>query len=305
MTANVSDLTRVSGTITCSGSVAANTIDSAALRTALGFTTQNRRCDIGSVNGFYNQFAFSVTLGTATSWSFAVDYFGAGAYTTIATGQTTGSVTIGTLPGAVSASGAAVGACRPFAFKITLNAADATSTINFAAWKVDARIDLSTGSVASLSTSVAAIDTAIGETTDDIAATTIHGRLNLIRDDLVGIGGVDVSADVTTIKNAVGTTGTGGRTVAQCVEPHVLAYGLVTTAGGTGTVTVADFIGRFLINELLIIEDVSSSLTPKLRQSRSIASFNNATGACTVAALDFSPAVGDIVWVVPRAQTAP
>ena len=63
--------------------------------------------------------------------------------------------------------------------------------------------------------------------------------------------------------------------------------------------------GSPLALELLTIEDESSVLVPKLRQSRTIASFNNATGACTVAALDFTPAIGDKAWVTSRAQTGP
>lgn len=301
MTANISDRTRVTCTIACSDSSANNAVTSSALRTALGLGS-TEPCTIGSVDGLYNQFVVTVTLGsTATSWSLGLDFAGDGSYITVASGLTTGGVCFGMLPGSVIPAGTAIGACRPYAFRVVLNAADATSTINIVAFQVAAKQNITAADVSSVNTAVAAVSTSIGAAADDISATTVFGRLNAIRDDLVGIGG----ADLTSITSVLGTLGPGGRTVSENIEPHCLAYGLVTTGGGTGTVTVADFIGRYLINELLIIEDVSSSLTPKLRQSRSIASFNNTTGACTVAALDFSPAVGDKVWVVPRAQTGP
>lgn len=296
------DRDRVSGTITCSGASAENAITGAVLRTAFGLAS-NVACDVGGQNGYYNQFAFTVALGgVATAWSMSVDYFGEGNFTTVASAQTTGSVVIGVLPGAVSATGAAVGACRPYAFKITLDAADATTEINVAAWKADARVDLTSASVASLSTMTDGIVDTLGSSSDDISNPSVHGRLNAIRDDLVGVGGTDITP-VTTV---LGSVGGAGKTLGAIADASILAYGLVTTAGGTGTVTSTAFIGRDLINELLIIEDVSSSLTsPRLRSSRTIASFNSVTGACTVAALTFSPAVGDIVWVIPRAQTGP
>lgn len=303
MTANITDRTRVTCTIACSGASANNAVTSAALRTALGLGP-TEPCVIGSVDGLYNQFVVTVTLGTATSWSLGLDFVGDGTYTTIATGLTTGGVCFGLLPGSVIPAGtsSAIGSCRPYAFRVVLNAADATSTINIIAFQTTAKQNLTAADVSSVNTAVAAVDTAIGESTDDIAATTIHGRLNLIRDDLVGIGGTDL----TSITSVLGSVGGAGKTLGAIADASILAYGLVTTAGGTGTVTSTAFIDRDLINELLIIEDVSSSLTsPRLRSSRTIASFNPTTGACTVAALSFSPAVGDIVWVIPRAQTAP
>lgn len=124
-------------------------------------------------------------------------------------------------------------------------------------------------------------------------------------ESLIGTPAATVSGDIAAAKAVIGDIGGSGKTIAETTDPLLLAYGLVTTAGGTGTVIVADFIGRDIKDELLIIEDVSSSLSPKLRSSRTVASFNNSTGACTVAALTFSPAVGDRVWIYPRAQTGP
>ena len=154
---------------------------------------------------------------------------------------------------------------------------------------------------------------AIGDIEDD---ETLFGVVAGVKEDVAGISMASVealigtpastlAADIAAIKAVVGDIGPGGRTLAANIEPHTLAYGLVTANGSTGSVTVADFAGRFLINELLTIEDESSVLVPKLRQSRTIASFNNATGACTVGALDFTPAIGDKAWVTSRAQTGP
>ena len=303
MTANITDRTRVTCTIACSGADANNVVTSAALRTALGLGP-TEPCVIGSVDGLYNQFVVTVTLGTATSWSLGLDFVGDGTYTTIASGLTTGGVCFGLLPGSVIPVGtdSAIGSCRPYAFRVTLDAADATSTINIVAFQVAAKQNITAADVSSVNTAIAAVSTSLGATTDDISALTVHGRLNLIRDDLVGIGG----ADLTPVTTVLGSVGGAGKTLGAIADASILAYGLVTTAGGTGTVISTAFIGRDLINELLIIEDVSSSLTgPKLRCSRSIASFNSTTGTCTVAALPFSPAVGDIVWVIPRAQTGP
>lgn len=160
---------------------------------------------------------------------------------------------------------------------------------------VQANARASSAFAGSSSVDLSPVTDAIGASTDDISATTLHGRINTVRDDIAGLSLASIAADAAAVAQA-----TGGM---------LLAYGLVTTAGGTGTVIVEDFIGLDLINECLHIEDVSSSrpgkVPEKLRSSRTIASFNSGTGACTVAALSFSPAVGDRVWVYARAQTAP
>lgn len=168
----------------------------------------------------------------------------------------------------------------------------------------------------SASVDLSPVTHAIGTWGDIEDDETVFGAIAGVAEDVAGISLASVEAligtpastvagDIAAIKAVLGDLGSGGRTLAQNIEPHTLAYGLVSAGGSTGSVTVAGFIGRFLINELLTIEDESSVLVPKLRQSRTIASFNNATGACTVAALDFTPAVGDKVWVTSRAQTGP
>lgn len=169
------------------------------------------------------------------------------------------------------------------------------------AWSVDgvqANARASAVFAGSSSVDLSEITDALGASTDDQAGTTVHARINKVRDDIAGL------TDPGTIAATLGTP-TAAATVTALLEVPILAYGTVTTATGTGTVTSTAFIGRDLINELLIIEDVSAGMTPPLRSSRTIASFNSGTGACTVAALNFSPAVGDKVWVVPRAQTGP
>jgi len=156
---------------------------------------------------------------------------------------------------------------------------------------------------------------AFGDIEDD---ETVFGAIAGVAEDVAGISLASVealigtpastlAADIAAIKAVVGDLDTV--TLSQVASGQLLAYGLVTTATGTGTVTVEDFIGLDLALECLHIEDVSSSrpgkVPPKLRCSRTIASFNSGTGACTVAALAFSPAVGDRVWVYGRAQTGP
>ena len=135
MTANVTDLTRVTGTIACSGVSAANPITNAVLRTALGYNTTGL-CIIGASDGYYTQFGFRVDTTGGKTWSFAVDEVGDGTYTTLKTGLASGdSVVIGIIPGAFS-DGTGVGARRPYAFQVTLSGADASSVINFVAVKV-------------------------------------------------------------------------------------------------------------------------------------------------------------------------
>ena len=165
---------------------------------------------------------------------------------------------------------------------------------------VQANARASSAFAGSSSVDLSVVTDEIGASTDDQAGTTLHARINYVVDTLAGLGIDGVAA-------AVGTLDTV--TLSQVASGQLLAYGLVTTATGTGTVTVEDFIGLDLALECLHIEDVSSSrpgkVPPKLRCSRTIASFNSGTGACTVAALAFSPAVGDRVWVYGRAQTGP
>jgi hypothetical protein len=312
----VTDRDRATGTITCSGSGTETSITDATLRTAFGLAS-NVACSIGGPNGYYSQFVFSVTLGTATSWSLSVDYFGEGDFIPVATGQNTGAVIVGALPGAITASAGFVGSCRPYAFKVTLNTTDATSTINVTAWKPGTRLELSAGDISSVSSGLAGIVTTLGEPTDDISATTVHGRLNAIRDDIVGIGGgtdltpitttlgtpagASISADIAAIKAVVGDLGGTGKTLAELLDPLLLAYGTVTTGGSTSIVTCSAFIGKDLQLELLVFLDVSTGH----KVSRTIASFNSSTGAMTVATLAAATAVGDKCWVYPRAQTAP
>lgn len=157
MPADVSDKTRVTGTIACSGGAAANPITNAVLKTALGWQDWEQ-CTIGSSSGYYTQFAFRVDTTGGRTWSFAVDDIGDGTYTTLKTGLASGTdVCIGLIPGAFS-DGTVVGARRPFSFKVTLSSADASSTISFAAVKImpnDAR--MIAADLTSTNTAIAAI----------------------------------------------------------------------------------------------------------------------------------------------------
>ena len=170
MSANISDLTRVTGTIACSGSVAANVIDSAALRTALGFGS-NAPCVIGSPDGLYTQFGFRVDTTGGRTWDFAVDEVGDGTYTTLKTGIASGgSVTVGIVPGAFS-DGTYVGSRRPYAFKVTLSSADASSTISFVASKVVPNDALRVSAdLTATNTAIAAVSALIGTPSVSLAA---------------------------------------------------------------------------------------------------------------------------------------
>ena len=132
MSAVINDQTRITATIACSGSVTANPITNATLRTALGYGS-NEPCTIGSSDGLYTQFQIRVDTGGGRTWSFGVDYIGDGTYTTLKTGLANGAaVTIGIRGGAFS-DGTVTGACRPFAFLVTTSAANAADTISIAA----------------------------------------------------------------------------------------------------------------------------------------------------------------------------
>lgn len=162
MTASITDRTRVTGTIACSGAVAANAITSAVLRTALGFPS-TEPCVIGSSDGYYTQFGFRVDTTGGRTWDFAVDDIGDGTYTALKTGIASGAnVVIGLIPGAFS-DGTAVGSRRPFSFQVTLSSADADSVISFAAVRIlpnDAR--MVAADLTSTNTAIAAISTLLG-----------------------------------------------------------------------------------------------------------------------------------------------
>lgn len=157
MTANITDRTRVTGTIACSGASTANAITSAVLKTALGFVS-TEPCTIGSLDGYYTQFAFRVDTTGGRTWDFAVDDIGDGTYTTLKSTIASGdNVVIGIIPGAFS-DGTVVGSRRPFSFKVTLSSADASSTISFAAVRIlpnDAR--MVAADLTSTNTAIAAI----------------------------------------------------------------------------------------------------------------------------------------------------
>ena len=136
MTANVSDLTRVTGTIACSGAAAANTITNAVLRTALGYG-ESGLCIIGSSDGYYTQFVFKVDTTGGRTWDFAVDDVGDSTYVDLKTAIPSGaSVNIGLNPGSFSDNSLAVTSRRPFSFRVTLSSADAGSVISFCAMRV-------------------------------------------------------------------------------------------------------------------------------------------------------------------------
>ncbi len=136
MTAVITDRSRVTGTIACSGVSAANPITSDVLRTALGFAAHDP-CIIGSHDGYYTQFVFKVDTTGGRTWDFAVDDVGDGTFVDLKTGNPSGSsVNIGVEAGSFSDSSLAVTSRRPFAFRVTLSSADAGSSISFCAMRV-------------------------------------------------------------------------------------------------------------------------------------------------------------------------
>lgn len=182
MPANVTDLTRVTGTIACDGVATTNPITNAVLRTALGYNDIGL-CTIGGSDGYYTMFGFRVDTTGGRTWDFAVDDIGDGTYTSLKTGLASGTnVTIGIIPGAFS-DGTVVGARRPFSFQVTLSSADANSVISFSAMRVlpnDAR--MIAADLTSTNTAIAAISSLIGAPNNGTLGgdtTAIIGSLSL------------------------------------------------------------------------------------------------------------------------------
>ena len=290
MTANITDRTRVTCTIACSGASANNAVTSAALRTALGLGP-TEPCVIGSVDGLYNQFVVTVTLGTATSWSLGLDFVGDGTYTTIASGLTTGGVCFGLLPGSVIPAGtsSAIGSCRPYAFRVVLNAADATSTINIIAFQTTAKQNLTAADVSSVNTAVAAVSTAV-----DLVASDVDDVLTAVNNiDTSGIAGIDTKIGTSTASNTVFG-------VLDKLNGFVLGYATVTSNGTTGNAICSGLIGDdFYTGEICSFFDVSKGKAC----SRTIASFSTGSGQLSLSpALPFASAVGDMVVILARSR---
>lgn len=165
---------------------------------------------------------------------------------------------------------------------------------------------------AGASVDLSPVTDAIGAWGDNEDDETVFGAIAGVAEDVAGISLAPVEAligtpastlagDIAAIKAVVGDLGGTGKTLAELLDPLLLAYGTVTTGGSTSIVTCSAFIGKDLQLELLVFLDVSTGH----KVSRTIASFNSSTGAMTVATLAAATAVGDKCWVYPRAQTAP
>lgn len=283
MTANVTDLTRVTGTIACSGVSTANPITNSVLRTALGYNAIGL-CTIGSSDGYYTQFGFRVDTTGGRTWDFAVDDIGDSTYTTLKTGLASGTnVVIGILPGAFS-DGTVVGARRPFSFKVTLSSADASSTISFSAMRVlpnDAR--MIAADLTSTNTAIAAISTLLGTPAS-----------------------IDVSTDIASVKSFVSSV--EFNSVAETADALWLLFGRTLIATGTldgvftHTTTViqcstldgtTDYYGSGC-------RAVVTNSADNKKAVRSISSYNPATKRLTLgAALPWTPVNGDTFVIIP------
>lgn len=164
----------------------------------------------------------------------------------------------------------------------------------------------------SASVDLSPVTDAIGAWGDIEDDETVFGAIAGVAEDVAGISLASVEAligtpsstlagDIAAIKAVVGNLGDTGKTLAELLDPLLLAYGTVTTGGSTSIVTCSAFIGKDLQLELLVFLDVSTGH----KVSRTIANFNSGTGAMTVSTLAAATAVGDKCWVYPRAQTAP
>lgn len=291
MPADVSDKTRVTGTIACSGGAAANPITNAVLKTALGWQDWEQ-CTIGSSSGYYTQFAFRVDTTGGRTWSFAVDDIGDGTYTTLKTGLASGTnVCIGLIPGAFS-DGTVVGARRPFSFKVTLSSADASSTISFAAVKImpnDAR--MIAADLTSTNTAIAAITALLGTP-----------------------AGASVSADIAALQSTASTVmaytmSNEFTSVAEATDALWLLFGRTLIAYGTldgaftHTTTVlqcstlsgtTDYYGSGCRAVVLNANDGDKKAV------RAISSYDTANKRLTLsAALPWTPVNGDTFVIIP------
>lgn len=275
MTANISDETRVTGTIACSGSSTENLITNAILRTALGITTQNHRCEIGSANGYYTQFAFRVTAGGGRTWDFAADFIGDGTYSTLGTGLATNTAVLIGHNGGSLPDGTGIGSCRPFSFKITMSAANASDVIAFEASAV--RPTETSRVINDLST-LNLVYTRIGTGT---APGTVCQSLDQLTETQVPAVAADAAALVAGCLIATGTLDgafTHTTTVVQC-----------STLSGS-----VDYYGTGC---RLVLANSSDS---SRKAVRTISSYSTANKRITVsAAFPWTPINGDTFAVIP------
>lgn len=285
MTANITDLTRVTATIACSGAATTNPITNSVLRTALGYGASGL-CTIGSSDGYYTQFGFRVDTTGGRTWDFAVDEVGDGTYTTLKTGLASGaSVTCGIIPGAFS-DGTVVGSRRPYAFLVTLSSADADSVISLVATRVVPNDALRVSAdLTATNTAIAAVSTKIGTPVTDVSTdiASIVTKIGTPADGSVSSDIANVAYVTSILDRTIIATGTldgafsHTTTVIQC-----------STLSGT-----TDYYGSGC--RVVLYDSTGGG-----KSVRTISSYSTANKRLTLSvALPWTPVNGDTFVIIP------